>query len=223
MRSLRYYVTDPVAMLAEVTPASVKGQRRRDLPLRQGGIGMTFGKASLLTGGLVAMFALGVESGPAIRDSWSKTRVAESTVATPAANIDTAAPAEPVKAVRPAPRARTAARASDPLRANRDDGSIHAIAVSLWEPQLRNRVKTVLNPGTQLDLAATDFDSSEQFITVAHAARNTNVPFVVLKDRVLNQRKSLAEAIREFKPDLDARAEVARARSEARSDLDIAG
>ena len=60
-------------------------------------------------------------------------------------------------------------------------------------------------------------------MTVAHAARNTSVPFVVLKDRVLNQGKSLADAIHEFKPELDAKAEVARARSEARSDLDIAG
>ena len=45
----------------------------------------------------------------------------------------------------------------------------------------------------------------------------------VLKDRVLNQGKSLADAIREFKPELDAKAEVARARSAACSDLDLAG
>ena len=60
-------------------------------------------------------------------------------------------------------------------------------------------------------------------MTVAHAARNTQVPFVVLKDRVLNRGESLAEAIREFKPELDAKSEVARARAEARSDLEIAG
>ena len=45
---------------------------------------------------------------------------------------------------------------------------------------------------------------------------------MVLKDRVVNQNQSLAEAIHEFKPDLDARAEVNRARVEAQSDLDIA-
>jgi hypothetical protein len=45
---------------------------------------------------------------------------------------------------------------------------------------------------------------------------------MVLKDRVVNRNQSLAEAIHEFKPGLDAKAEVKRARVEARSDLDIA-
>ena len=93
----------------------------------------------------------------------------------------------------------------------------------MWEPELRDRVKAVLNPGSRLEIAAADFDSSEQFVTTAYAARNTKVPFVLLKDRQLNQGQSLAEAIREFKPDLDARAEVQRARTAARSDLEITG
>ena len=70
----------------------------------------------------------------------------------------------------------------------------------MWEPELRDRVKAVLNPGSRLEIAAADFDNSEQFVTMAHAARNTQVPFVVLKDRVLNRGESLAEAIREFAP-----------------------
>ena len=92
----------------------------------------------------------------------------------------------------------------------------------MWEPELRDRVKAVLNPGSNLEIAAADFDSSEEFVTTAHAARNTNVPFVLLKDRVLNQGQSLTAAIHEFKPELDARAEVQRARTAARSDLAIA-
>ena len=59
-------------------------------------------------------------------------------------------------------------------------------------------------------------------MTVAHAARNTKVPFMVLKHRVLNEGQSLADAIHEFKPALDAKAEVQRARVAARTDLDIA-
>ena len=42
---------------------------------------------------------------------------------------------------------------------------------------------------------------------------------MVLKHRVLTEGKSLAKAIRESKPDLDANAEVRRARAEAKSDL----
>ena len=83
-------------------------------------------------------------------------------------------------------------------------------------------MKAVLNSGARPEDAAADFDSAEQFMTVAHAARNTQVPFMVLKDRLLNQGQSLSEAIHEFKPELNAKAEVTRARAAARSDLEIA-
>ena len=130
----------------------------------------------------------------------------------------------PVKAERPATRVRaSSARAPEAAAPKKASNAIHTIAVNVWEPELRDRVKAVLNPGSRLEVAAEDFDSPEQFITVAHAARNTNVPFMVLKDRVLNHSQSLAEAIREFKPELDARAEVTRARDAARSALQIAG
>jgi hypothetical protein len=95
--------------------------------------------------------------------------------------------------------------------------------VAVWEPELRDRVKDVLSPGANLELAAADFTDTEQFVTVAHAARNTKVPFMVLKDRVLNHGQSLSETIRELKPELDAKAEVRRARNAARADLDLAG
>jgi hypothetical protein len=75
-----------------------------------------------------------------------------------------------------------------------------------------------------MTIASDGFASGEQFATVAHAARNTSVPFVVLKHRVLTEGRTLADAIHEFKPALDAKAEVARAREAARADLrDIAG
>ena len=176
---------------------------------------MTSGKAALLTAGLVGVVAFGVVTAPTFRDHWSKKmNTPELTASAPA---DTSAPA-PVETKRPARRAPS----RDAVTARKDSGRIDTVPVSVWEPELRDRVKAVLNPGTRLELAAEDFTSAEQFVTVAHAARNTQVPFMVLKDRVVNQNQSLAEAIHEFKPDLDARAEVKRARVEARSDLDIA-
>jgi len=180
---------------------------------------MTVGKTGLLTVGLVAVFALGVMTSPTIRENWSKRIAPEATVEAPA--VEPSAPA-PVKAERPAPRARSSSsRAHEAIATKTPSNTVRTIAVSEWEPELRDRVKTVLNPGARLEIAAADFDNSEQFMTVAHAARNTKVPFMVLKDRVLNQRQSLAEAIQEFKPELDAKAEVNRARAEARSDLEI--
>ena len=46
---------------------------------------MTVGKSALLTAGLVAVFALGIMSGPTIREHWSKVSAPEAAVATPAA------------------------------------------------------------------------------------------------------------------------------------------
>ena len=182
---------------------------------------MTVGKAGLLTAGFVAAFAVGVMTGPTIRDNWPRMNAPRAAVAPP--SIETSAPA-PVKAERPAVRTRSSSsRAPEVIATKKPSNAIQRIEVSMWEPELRDRVKAVLSPGSRLEIAAADFDSSEQFVTTAYAARNTKVPFVVLKDRVLNQGQSLAEAIREFKPELDARAEVQRARTAARSDLQIAG
>ena len=182
---------------------------------------MTVGKAGLLTAGFVAAFAVGVMTGPTIRDSWHQTDAPEqAVVAQPAQE---SAPA-PVKADRPAMRAKaSSARAREAVAPERASNTIQTVAINLWEPELRDRVKAVLSPGARLELAAEDFDTAEHFMTVAHAAQNTKVPFVVLKDRVLNQEQSLEEAIREFKPELDEEAEVTRARAAARADLEITG
>ena len=86
-------------------------------------------------------------------------------------------------------------------------------------PALHERLKPVLNRGANMALAAEGFRSAEQFATVAHAARNTEVPFMLLKHRVLNEGKSVAEAIRESKPAVDAAVEANLARAQARSDI----
>jgi hypothetical protein len=182
---------------------------------------MTVGKAGVLAAGFVVVFALGVMTGPTMRENWSWMHAPEAAVTAPP--VEESAPA-PVTAERPAPRARSSSSgAHDVVATKRPSNTVQTIPVALWDPERRDRVKAVLNPGSRLEIAAADFDSSEQFVTVAHAARNTKVPFMVLKDRVLNRGQSLAEAIRDVKPELDAKAEVARARAAARSDLEIAG
>ena len=178
---------------------------------------MTVGKASALAAGFVGALALGVAIGPTLHNRWSD-RSTRDTVATDAA----AAPARNVTPAAKKPTANTPATArSRPARAVRPapPGSVSRVAVDMWEPELRDRAKAVLNPGTRLEIAAEDFDTAEEFLTVAHAARNTSVPFMVLKNRIVNEGQSLADAIEQYKPEVDAKAEVARARSEARSDL----
>ena len=84
---------------------------------------------------------------------------------------------------------------------------------------LQQQLKPLLNKGANMTVAAEGFRNAEQFAAVAHAARNTEVPFMLLKHRVLNEGKTLATAIKESKPDLDSEIEATRARAEARSDL----
>ncbi len=184
---------------------------------------MTVSKATLLAASLVGVVTVGVVTGPAIRDSWNEMKARNATTAAPAVE-STPAPTAPAKTDRPARRAKPSpAPTGDVVAEKTDTNVVQTVAVSVWEPELQQRVKAVLNPGAKPEIAAADFANAEQFMTVAHAARNTQVPFMVLKDRVLNQGQSLSEAIHEFKPGLDAKAEVKRARTAARSDLDIRG
>jgi len=176
---------------------------------------MTLGKAAFLTAGLVGAVAIGVAIGPTVRDMWSDSPAPAATTATP--HSDTPAVA---KTDRSAPR--VAARNRTVTTPKKEAGKMETVAVSMWEPELRDRVKTVLNRGADPEIAAADFRSAEQFMTVAHAARNTQVPFMVLKHRVLEEGQTLAAAIEQSKPELNANDEVARARAAARADLDIA-
>lgn len=177
---------------------------------------MTVAKAGLITAGIVGAVALGVATAPSIERNWSRMHAPVTRAAEPSGPAPAAA--------RPVHRARASSPHTDKVAAVRKSpNTINTIAVSAWDPGFRDRVKAVLNPGAKPEIAAADFASPEQFLTVAHAARNTQVPFMVLKDRVVNQRQSLAQAIHEFKPDLDARAEVTRARAAAREDLDNVG
>jgi hypothetical protein len=173
---------------------------------------MTVAKAGLITAALVGAVAVGVATAPTIEKNWSKTHAPVTRAAEPSAPPATARPAHRARASSP--------RTHDAAAVNKESNTITTIAVSAWKPEFRHRVKAVLNPGAKPEIAAADFDGAEQFLTVAHAARNTDVPFMVLKDRVVNQGQSLAQAIHELRPDLDARAEVTRARAAAREDLE---
>jgi hypothetical protein len=168
---------------------------------------MTTGRATALAAGVVGAFALGVAVGPSI------TNRDISEHAAPAVQVETersSTAAKPRAMVRPSTRTSAAkAPAAKP-----------AVFVEASEPELHSRLKPVLNRGTRMEVAAEGFKDAEQFATVAHAARNTQVPFMVLKHRVLNEKQSLADAIEASKPDVDAKAEVTRARHAARADVE---
>lgn len=128
--------------------------------------------------------------------------------------VDAPAPEPATPAPRRARVARVASNTTAPAEAPK---LVKTIPVSA--PELHDRLKPVLARGTKIPLAVDGFKDAEQFATIAHAARNTQVPFILLKHRVLTEGQSLENAIRASKPDIDAATEVTRARTEARNDI----
>jgi hypothetical protein len=180
---------------------------------------MTNGKIALITTGVAGAIVLGVLAGPSLmhRDATTEPEA----VAAPApVDVESEKP----RAV-PAPRARSAMKDTKAMAAttkgNRTIAPDRVPSLSATEPELHARLKPVLNPGTRMADAAAGFRDAEQFAAVAHAARNTNVPFVVLKHRVLEEKQTLAQAILASRPDVNAAREVARAHDAARFDIAV--
>jgi hypothetical protein len=178
---------------------------------------MTFGRASILAMSLLGAVALGVWIGPHVTKQRAVetnvtnsqvTQVAEAQPAEPNTNV-AASPAQPTPKPR-APRRITKQRAT----------SQRAIpGVISFSPEVQKRLQPLLNKGADMNLASEGFKSGEQFATVAHAARNTEVPFMVLKHRVLDERQALPAAIHALKPNVDAADEANRARAQAKGDF----
>ena len=175
-------------------------------------------KTSAATLGLIGGLALGVWIGSEMTSGREATTPGPAAVAAQIAEepaATTPSPAKPRRASRIA-RARSGAAVDAPAP---ESTPKLVMTIPVSAPELHARMKPVLARGTKLPLAVEGFTSAEQFATLAHAAKNTQVPFILLKHRVLTERQSLEQAIRASKPDLDAKSEVERARSAARSDL----
>jgi hypothetical protein len=182
-------------------------------------------RTSAATLGLVGGLALGVWIGSEMTSGREALTPEPAVVTTQAADVPAVTP-QPVKSklVR-----RSLGEGGRVTRVNRSAAAIEAPApesapklvmtIPVSAPELHARMKPVLARGTKLQMAAEGFRDAEQFATVAHAAKNTQVPFILLKHRVITEGQSLEEAIRVSKPEIDAKREVARARAAARSDI----
>jgi hypothetical protein len=158
---------------------------------------MTFAKASALIVALAGAYALGVWTGPVVRD-------APDTVAIESEPRPAAPVAEPAP-VKTAPSRGSKARLE--------------LRVPATAKPVQMHVRTLLNRGAVVESASAGFEDAEQLLTVAYAARNTGIPFLLLKDRVLAKGRSVSDAIEASKPEVNARLEADRARAEARADL----
>lgn len=176
---------------------------------------MTVGKTIAFTAAFIGVFVLGVAVGPSVMD---RIPHHQATAAAEPVQPSTAAPAAaPTRVPAPHP-VRPAARAESKA-SSRNPATTAASKVPASEPRLHDRLKPVLNSGARMTVAAEGFRTGEEFAAVAHAARNTQVPFMVLKHRVVTEGRTLEDALRDVKPEVDAKAEVARARAAAKSDV----
>jgi len=116
----------------------------------------------------------------------------------------------------PAPRLAAAAPLPVSFPFKSQGPSVKGITTS--SPELHARLKPVLNRGANVSIAASDFEDAAQFAAVAHAARNTDIPFMLLKNQVL-RGMSLTDAIRSLRPDANAGVEAELATAEAAVDL----
>lgn len=169
---------------------------------------MTLAKTAALSAGLAGAFGLGVWTGPMMTaDAAGNQRVPVAVIEASAAPVLPPAPPAPPK--RRADRTASRETAFAPMRTG----------VAADTPELQSRLKPFLKPGVNMEIASAGFRSAEHFATVVHASQNVNVPFMLLKHRMLDEGDTLVAAIRKSKPSVDAVVEADRARAEARSDL----
>ena len=172
---------------------------------------MTVGKTMAFTAAFIGVFALGVAVGPSVMERIPHRQATAAAEPAPPATAPPAAAPTRVPAPHPA---RAQSKAS-----SRNPAIPAASKVPASEPRLHDRLKPVLNSGARMTVAAEGFRTGEEFAAVAHAARNTQVPFMVLKHRVVTEGRTLEDALHDVKPEVDAKAEVARARAAAKSDV----
>jgi hypothetical protein len=179
---------------------------------------MKTGKTSAAALGLVGGLALGIWVGSEMTSSRANVAPEPAAVTTQAVE-EPAAPTTPARSKRVTRVARAASGAAVVEAPAPESAPKLVMTIPVSAPELHQRMKPVLARGTKVPLAVEGFTSAEQFAALAHAARNTQVPFSLLKHRVLTEGQSLEEAIRASKPDVDARTEALKAKGEARADI----
>jgi hypothetical protein len=180
---------------------------------------MRTGKSSAATLGLVGGLALGAWIGSELTLMNREVVKPEPAAVTATAVEEPAAPTAPAKTKRVNRVARVASGDAVVDAPASESAPRLVMTIPVSAPELHERMKPVLAKGTKLPIAVEGFTSAEQFAALAHAARNTQVPFILLKHRVLTEGQSLEDAIRASKPEIDARVEALKAMGEARADI----
>ena len=127
--------------------------------------------------------------------------------------------ADVVRTSRPAKKSTTAEKPAEVAAETPGPSTVIVPSYLVTQPRLADRVQPLLQRGADVQLAAEGFRTPELFMAVAHASRNLEVPFVVLKHRVLNERMTLSKAIAATRPDVNAAEHASQAMAAARADV----
>jgi hypothetical protein len=86
-------------------------------------------------------------------------------------------------------------------------------------PKLSTKLQSLLPAGTDLKTAAAGFKNFGQFVAAVHVSHNLGIPFDQLKAKMTGDNaESLGKAIKELKPDANAKAETKKAQQQAKDD-----
>ena len=86
-------------------------------------------------------------------------------------------------------------------------------------PKLSSKLQSLLPAGTDLKTAAAGFKNFGQFVAAVHVSNNLGIPFDQLKAKLTGDNaESLGKAIKELKPDADAKTEAKKAQQQAKDD-----
>lgn len=86
-------------------------------------------------------------------------------------------------------------------------------------PKLSSKLQSLLPAGTDLKTAAAGFKNFGQFAAAVHVSHNLGIPFDQLKAKMTGDNaESLGKAIKELKPDADAKTEAKKAQQQAKDD-----
>jgi hypothetical protein len=179
---------------------------------------MRFAKGLALVLGFVAAVVLGVWIGPHVTHRGAVVGDTTGSTQASASSVEKDLPDSAVKRASPSRRTAPKQKAAAATKARVPVGSTPR-AISVIAPALHERLKPLLNKGANMDVASEGFGDAEQFAAVAHAARNTEIPFMVLKHRVVYETRSLQAAIQELRPDVNGAVEARRAYTQAKSDI----
>jgi hypothetical protein len=153
---------------------------------------------------------------PAQKETAANTKPAAPAQA--AANTKPAA-ANAKPATPPAAPAQTTAAAKTPAAPVEQTTASSELQQSLTNKTLIAQLQSRLPAGTDVLKASMGFRNLTQFVSAVHASQNLSIPFDKMRTAMVDEKKSLSNAIRALKPTATATIEAQRADYDARGTI----